>query len=277
MVKLRLQEGCFMTDAAAGFTYGAYGYAVKLFNLPLTLVTAIGVSLIPAISGALAVGSREKSVGLTESAFRLTGLLAFPCAVGLAVIPQPILEVLFVSQPEACELAAPLLRLLAPAVFLAGMVSVSNPVLQATGKVHLPVIAMGIGALVKILCNYVLVGFPDVGIHGAPIGTSLCYLVILTINLVNIRRLSIPFSLCRSFLRPLLAAGVMGVFVWLIYPPVAGFLGSGRLLSLAAVLLTVALAAVIYLLMLIAVKALPREDVLMLPKGEKIAKILRIR
>ena len=123
MVKMRLQEGCFMTDAAAGFTYGAYGYAVKLFNLPLTLVTAIGVSLIPAISGALAVGSREKSVRLTESAFRLTGLLAFPCAVGLAVIPQPILEVLFVSQPEACALAAPLLRLLAPAVFLAGMVS----------------------------------------------------------------------------------------------------------------------------------------------------------
>ena len=58
MVKLRLQEGCFMTDAAAGYTYGAYGYAVKLFNLPLTLVTAIGVSLIPAISGALALRDR---------------------------------------------------------------------------------------------------------------------------------------------------------------------------------------------------------------------------
>ena len=48
-------------------------------------------------------------------------------------------------------------------------------------------------------------------------------------------------------------------------------------MGLLAVLLTVALAAVIYLLMLIAVKALPREDILMLPKGEKIAKILRIR
>ena len=277
MVKLRLQEGCFMTDAAAGFTYGAYGYAVKLFNLPLTLVTAIGVSIIPAISGALALGKRGRSVQLTESAFRLTGLLAFPCAVGLAVIPRPILEVLFVSQPEACALAAPLLRLLAPAVFLAGMVSVSNPVLQATGRVNLPVMAMGVGALVKIVSNYVLVGLPDVGIHGAPMGTSLCYLVILTINLVNIRRLHIPFSLRRSFLRPLLAAGVMGGFVWLIYPPLAGILGSGRMMSLLAVLLTVALAAVIYLLMLIAVKALPREDILMLPKGEKIAKILRIR
>jgi stage V sporulation protein B len=108
-------------------------------------------------------------------------------------------------------------------------------------------------------------------------GTSLCYLVILVINLVNIRRLNIPFSLRRSFLRPLLAAGVMGVFVWLLYPPMAALLGSGRLMGLLAVLLTVALAAVIYLLMLIAVKALPREDILMLPKGEKIAKILRIR
>ena len=157
------------------------------------------------------------------------------------------------------------------------MVSVSNPVLQAAGRVHLPVIAMGAGALVKILCNYGLVGLPEIGIHGAPIGTSLCYLVILTINLVNIRRLHIPFSLCRSFLRPLLAAGVMGVFVWLIYPPLAALLAGGRLMSLLSVLLTVGLAAVLYLLMLIAVKALPREDVLMLPKGEKIAKILRIR
>ena len=54
-VYVKSAEGCRMTDAAAGFTYGAYGYAVKLFNLPLTLVVAIGVSIIPAISGALAL------------------------------------------------------------------------------------------------------------------------------------------------------------------------------------------------------------------------------
>ena len=277
MVKLRLQEGCFMTDAAAGFTYGAYGYAVKLFNLPLTLVTAIGVSLIPAISGALALGNQEKGVRFTESAFRLTGLLAFPCAIGLAAIPQPILELLFVSQPEACALAAPLLRLLAPAVFLAGMVSVSNPVLQATGRAGLPVIAMAAGAVVKIICNYVLVGLPDLGILGAPIGTGLCYLVILSINLVNIRRLDLPFSLLRCFARPLISALVMGVFVVLLYPPLASFLGAGRLMQMVSVMVTVALAALIYLLMLVAIRALPKEDILMLPKGEKLEKILRIR
>ncbi len=276
MVKLRLQEGCLMTDAAAGYTYGAYGFAVKLFNLPLSLVTAIGVSLIPAISSALAVGQRQRTGKLTESAFRLTGLLAFPCAVGLAVIPEPILNLLFGSQPEACALAAPLLRLIAPAVFLAGMVSVSSPVLQALGRVDLPVRAMALGALVKIGCNYVLVGLPEVGIHGAPVSTCLCYLTILAVNLWQIRRLQVPYSMVRSFGKPLLCALLMGVFVRLIFPPMQALLGTGRLAAAVALALTIGLAAIFYLLLLAATRALPREDVLMLPKGEKLAKMLKI-
>lgn len=276
MVKLRLQEGCMMTDAAAGFTYGAYGYSVKLFNLPLTLVTAIGVSLIPAISAALAVKNRKKTLDLTESAFRLTGLLAFPCAVGLAVIPQPILELLFRNQPEACSLAAPLLTLLAPSVFFAAMVSVTNPVLQAMGKVNLPVLSMGMGALVKVVCNYILVGIPEIGIHGAPIGTGLCYLTILVVNLWNIRRQGVLFSLRRSFFKPFLSAAVMGVFTWFAYPVLSRVLGTAGLRGAVSLLLTIAGAAVLYVLMLVATRALPREDVLMLPKGEKIAKILKI-
>ena len=277
MVKLRLQEGCLMTDAAAGYTYGAYGFAVKLFNLPLTLVTAIGVSLIPAISSALALRQTDKTRTLTESAFRLTGLLAFPCAVGLAVIPQPILNLLFGSQPEACALAAPLLRLIAPAVFLAGMVSVTNPVLQALGQVNLPLGSMAAGALVKMVCNYGLVGLPEIGIHGAPVGTCLCYLTILTINLWHIRRQKVPFSLVRSFGKPLLCATLMGLFVGLIFEPLANLLGSGRLMEGLAVFFTVGLAAIFYLLLLAATRALPREDVLMLPKGEKLAKMLKLQ
>ena len=276
MVKLRLQEGCLMTDAAAGYTYGAYGFAVKLFNLPLTLVTAIGVSLIPAISGALALRQGDKTRSLTESAFRLTGLLAFPCAVGLSAIPEPILNLLFGSQPEACAVAAPLLRLIAPAVFLAGMVSVTNPVLQALGKVRLPVISMAAGALVKIICNYLLVGLPELGIHGAPISTCLCYLTILCINLWYIRRQQIAFSLVRSFGKPLFCAAMMGLFVRLIFGPLENLLGSGRLMEAVAVFLTVGLAAIFYLLLLGATRALPREDVLMLPKGEKLAKMLKL-
>lgn len=277
MVKLRLQEGCLMTDAAAGFTYGAYGYAVKLFNLPLTLVVSIGVSLIPAISGALALKDRQRSLALTESAFRLTGILAFPCAFGLAIIPLPILQLLFTNQEEACQLAAPLLTLLAPSVFFAAMVSVTNPVLQAMGKVHLPVISMGVGALVKVVCNYILVGIPEIGILGAPIGTGLCYLTMMLLNFYQIKRQGAGFSLLRCFGKPLLSAAIMGLFVWLIWTPVSGILSGGRMMNLLAVLLTIGMAAILYLLLLIALRAMPREDILMLPKGDKLVKILKIR
>ena len=99
-------------------------------------------------------------------------------------------------------------------------------------------------ALVKIICNYVLVGLPELGILGAPIGTSLCYLVILCINLINIRRLNIPFSLWRAFARPLISALVMGAFVLLIYPPLTGFLGGFWIFF--GVVLVMVLAPVIY-------------------------------
>ncbi len=273
MVKLRLQEKCFLTPAAAGFAYGAYGYAVKLFNLPMTLVVAIGVSLLPAVSASLAVGDRGRTGALIESAFRLTGLLAFPCAVGLAILPQPILGALFIRQDEAVALAAPLLRLLAPSVFLASMVSVTNPVLQAMGRPELPLRAMAAGAAVKAACNYVLVGIPEVGIVGVPVATGLSYLVMLLCNLGSIRRQKAEVSLRRAFARPLAAAALMGGFTALMWKPLERMLGSG----LIAVLFCVSCSALFYGITVLACGAVPEEDIRTLPKGEKIVKNLKFR
>jgi len=272
MVLNRLQNGCLMTDLEANYLYGAYGMAVKFFNLPQTLIVGVGVSIIPAISSALAKANRERALSLTESAFRLTGLLAFPCAVGLGVLPEPIMGLLYYRQLEDVAVASPLLTLISPAVFLVAMVTVTNAVLQAMGYINTPVKSMAIGGVVKLTTNFILVGTPLVNISGAPIGTCLCYGTITVLNIIAIRKHGIDFSFRRAFVKPLLSAAVMGVFTYFIYPPVSGVLGAKL-----GVVLTVALAAVIYLLMLVATKALPKEDVLMLPKGQKIAKILRIK
>lgn len=48
-------------------------------------------------------------------------------------------------------------------------------------------------------------------------------------------------------------------------------------MSLCALLAVIALAAGLYLAMLVWTRALPREDILMLPKGEKIVKWLKIQ
>lgn len=276
VVLRRLQDGCLMTDVAANHLYGVYGMASKLFNLPQTIVVAIGISVIPGISAALAVFEEKKARSLTESAFRLTSLLAFPCAVGLAVLSKPILSMLYYNKIADAAEAAPLLVYLTPAVFLVAMVSVTNSVLQGSGKIWVPVITVTLGGIIKLVTNYVLVGTPGINISGAPIGTCLCYGTIMVLNLVYIRIKIVRFSPIKVFLKPLTAAAVMGVFAWLIYTPLSAIFAGGFIMNSVAVLLTVGLSAVIYALMLIVLKALPKEDVLMLPKGKKIAALLKL-
>ncbi|MEA5039887.1 MAG: polysaccharide biosynthesis protein [Clostridiaceae bacterium] len=275
MVVWRLTSAGLMTVPDANYHYGAYTLARNFFNLPQTVVVGIGVSIIPAIAAALAKANRDRALMMTETALRLTGLLAFPCAFGLAIIPENIMLVMYFKQAEDTAVAAPLLTLLGPAVFLVAMVTVTNAVLQAMGKVNAPVKSMAIGAAVKLTVNYILVGL--IGIYGAPIGTCCCYGTIMAINLIAIRKEGIRFSVGRVFLRPLLSSAVMGAFVWLIFPPIHSLMGAGMLRNALAVMIVIALAAVIYLLMLLATHALPKEDILMLPKGEKIVKLLHLR
>ncbi|MBO5973574.1 MAG: polysaccharide biosynthesis protein, partial [Clostridia bacterium] len=276
VVLRRLQDGCLMTDIAANHLYGVYGMESKLFNLPQTIIVSIGISVIPGISAALAVFEEKKARSLTESAFRLTSLLAFPCAVGLAVLSKPILSMLYYNKLADATEAAPLLIYLTPAVFLVAMVSVSNSVLQGSGKIWVPVVTVTVGGVIKLVTNYVLVGTPGINISGAPIGTCLCYGTIMILNLVYIRLKIVRFSPAKVFLKPLVASLVMGVFAWLIYSPLSAVFSGGFIQNSVAVLLTVGLSAVIYALMLIVLKALPKEDVLMLPKGKKIAALLKL-
>ena len=98
----------------------------------------------------------------------------------------------------------------------------------------------------------------------------------MVLNLIYIRLRIVKFSPVKVFLKPLTAAAVMGVFAWLIYKPLSAIFSGGFMMNAVAVLTTVGLSAVIYALMLIVLKALPKEDVLMLPKGKKIAVLLKL-
>lgn len=271
MVMNRLQDIGF-SEEAANTLYGSYGLAQTLFNLPQTLVVALSVSIIPAVSAYYARRSRELAQRTIHSALRIASLIALPSAAGFLVLAGPILDLIYYSKPEDSATAAPLLAILGAAVFFVAMVSLTNSILQAVGRVHVPVYTMLIGGAVKLAVNYVLVGTPQVNISGAPIGTALCYVTIALLNLAALRRAGLPIAYAKVYLRPAIAAGLMGLFTWLIRDPVMALAG-GRW----GVLPVIALAALFYGLMLLAVRALPLEDVLLLPKGDKIAKILRLR
>ena len=69
-----------------------------------------------------------------------------------------------------------------------------------------------------------------------------------------------------------LASVFMGIVAFGAYTLLQGYLASYAVCCLGAI----AIAAVVYLLLVIWLKAITYEDCLLLPKGEKIAKILKI-
>ena len=91
---------------------------------------------------------------------RITMLMALPCAAGFISLAGPILNLLYASRPEGVAIATPILRTLGLAVAFVAMVSLTNAILQAVGRPQLPVFSMAVGGVVKLVCNFILVGMP---------------------------------------------------------------------------------------------------------------------
>jgi len=137
--------------------------------------------------------------------------------------------------------------------------------------VNLPIVTTLIGGAVKVLSNYRLVAVPEINIHGAPMGLLLCYAVTLTLNLILLRRTANGIGRYVSmFGKPLVASAVMGGAAWAVYGLSARLLG-----NTLALLGAIGVAVVIYFVLILTLRAVSRDDVMLMPKGEKIAKILR--
>jgi stage V sporulation protein B len=135
---------------------------------------------------------------------------------------------------------------------------------------------MFIGGLLKLAAVYILTGNPAIGILGTPIGSLLCYLCIMVLNLITMRRvMKNPPAILRSAGRSVLAAAIMGVVVYGTWYGLQLLLGDG-LSRLIACAVPIAVGAAVYVVAVVKLKAITREDCLLLPKGAKIAKLLHL-
>ena len=275
LVMGRLQSAAGYTLETAQSAYGAYTYAQTLFNLPPAFILTVSVSIIPALSVALAKKDHKGAHQTISSSLRVTSLLALPAAAGLIALSFPILNLLYYSSENAAAVttAAPLLNTLGFAVPFVCLVSLTNAILQSMGLVSLPILTMLAGGACKIGVNYVLVGNPSVNIGGAPMGTLACYAVIAILNLFFIIRFTRSARFLGVFIKPVFASALMGAFAYGVNVLLAGPLGLGARLSVIG---AVAASVVFYLLLIFFLKALPKEDLALLPKGEKLAKWLKL-
>ncbi len=269
----RLLGAAGYLQSEADVLKGIYNFCQTIFNLPCAFITPITISAIPAITAHLALKDRKNAKMVEESAVRIMALLAMPCAAGLAVLAGPILELLRSYSGDALATGSAILAILGIAVVFNSLVLVTNAIMQAHEDVTTPVINMMIGGIVKIIVNYILVGTRTFNIIGAPIGTLCCYACITILNLIAMRKSTTPPSFSRTMFKPLLAALIMGAVAYGSYGVLTRVVHARKLCCVGAI----GVAGVVYLVLVVVLKLITMDDCKLLPKGDKIAKLLRIK
>ena len=265
-----------MSQETADITKGIYDMCFTVFNMPCAFMVPITTSVLPAITALITTKNFDGAKATEESAARITGLISLPCAVGLSILAAPVIGLLGGYTGENLQLAGKILAVLGVNIFFYATIQYTNVVLQSHGYAHIPVINTLLCGGMKLIVVYVLVGNPQIGILGAPIGMALCYLCIGLLNLIAIAKV-VPHKprILRNLLRPAVSAIVMGIAVFGVYRALIALLGAGT----SRVILCgipVGVGVIVYCVCVVLFKAISREDCLLLPKGDKISKILRL-
>ncbi len=252
--------------------YGCHrGYAFSIYHLIPTLTTTLGISAIPVLARTWTNKDMTAVKFNIQTIIRTTAIIVMPCGLGMFAISKGILSLLYNDQ-NAIAVAAPNLRVLGICAIFAGLNSPVIAMLQAVGKEVVPLKNIAVGAVLKIVTNFILVGTPHINIYGVPIGTTICYLYIFTANFYClIKYTGVKPDFYSILIKPLFAGTCAGVSAYFVYAFVFAALGHNSIATAAAIIG----AAVVYVVALGVFRVVESEDVLTLPKGEKILNICK--
>lgn len=264
-VKRGLQN--FLSEADALKQYGILsGKVDTLTSLPLSFNIAFATALVPAITTAKTKGDMKSATKRVSFSLLVTMLIGLPCMVGMIIFAQPILNLLFPNAPEGSFI----FQVSSIAIIFTVLEQTVNGALQGLGKIMTPTIALLIGVAVKFILNLVLVPIEGIGAAGAAFATVACHAIAFFIGFKVLRtnmKLDLTFS--KFILKPILATLMMGICSYAVYLLLGGII-AGKLATIIAILVAV----LVYGLAVIALKIFTKEEIFMIPYGNKLYKIL---
>ena len=272
IVVRRLQVAGFDIDMANSLLGQLSGMAIPIVNLPVVIDQAIGMSLVPSISEAYALNQINRARKEAKTGLKTILLVVLPCTFGLAALATPIMSLLYPSiEATGPASLGTLLFVVAPSAIFLGLVYAQNGILQGMGKPMVPVMALLVGMLFKVVISYTLTGIASVNIIGSGIGTVSAYAVASIIEFIYIKKhMQLKLSPKEFIIKPLLTVVTMFVVVKLSYGVTVGFLGNAL-----ATLISISIGGIVYGLVLLGIGGITKEELMSMPKGEKIYSILR--
>lgn len=259
------------SEAAASMRYVALRSNVtNIINMPAVLTIALAMSLVPAISAARTANDQKGIHTVSAMGIKLAMFIGIPCAVGLFALSAPVIDLLYNIDPQRLEIASALMRTSAVGVIFLSLVQTLTGILQGAGKQHIPVINLFIGGLVKVVLMLTLMRNPQIEIQGAAISTTACYTVAGVLDAIYlIRYTKLKLNVLDTFIKPLVAALIMGGAAYFTYALVYARIPSNTAATAGAILVGVSL----YLICALWMRMFTEEDLAFIPGGSILTKL----
>lgn len=238
-----------------------------LIHIPLAVANALGASLIPSLTAAVTTKNKKQVHEKITLVIRVTMLIAIPSFLAFTALPKQILSLLYIGN---VNIPANMLRLGAITVVFYCLSTVTNSILQGLNKMTTPVKhgAMSLG--IHLVAVFIMLVFFKLGIYSLVVGNIVFSLSMCILNGRALKKIAkYEQEIKKTFLIPVEAAIVMG-FVC----AVGHYLLAIPLSDKLATILIIPIAALVYGVSLLKFGGLSADEILALPKGATILRIL---
>lgn len=230
---------------------GYYEYAEKIIAIPMSVIEAIGVVMLPRISKMLANGGKEASKHLIQTSMKLNMVLAIAMAFGVAAISREFAPVFFGNEYTACSLLMIGLSVTIPFLSFANVLRKQFMIPMKMDREY--TIAVFCGAVVNLICNLIFI--PKLYARGAMIGTIFAEIVVCMMHIYSCRK-DLPVKTYITTLIPYLVAGFCMYQAVRFTAKIAG-------MSIVGLVLEVLVGGVVYLFLVTVILVLQKDKIIL--------------
>ena len=222
-------------------TTGIYTASYRIIGA-LTVIPVILTVVIYPVMSRLFQDSKENLKLLYEKSLYFLFLLAFPIVIGITLLADRFIMFVYSNEFTGSTIA---LQILVWAVVFIYLSYLMGFLLNAVNLQNLFTITMGVGAVINIILNLLLI--PRFSYIGASFATLLTEIVVFFMLLLFTYKHGYKITNIRLYTKPILASLLMGVFI-----PVFSFLH---------LFIIVPLSAILYFYVLYLIKGIMKEDI----------------
>lgn len=259
------------------FLWGVFGEYRILFNIPVAMANSLSSSVIPTLTNAAEIRDTKQVTMKIKVSLKFVTLISMPAAAGLFTLAPTVCDIIFAGNDNA--ILVNVLRVGCPAIVLFSISTITNAILQGLGALSAPLKNSFFALIVHLLVLGGLVYLMQ-DIYSVILANTVFALIVCLLNNHSIlRRVRLRIDALRTYIFPLVASILMGGATYGISSAVSLFFTDSFFGGMAGlivnVLISIPLAIIIYFILIIGMRTFTKEELLEMPMGLRIYRLLR--